>query len=86
MGEINERLNAVMQFGRGMSVVCFLALLPLCVHGQVPAALDARDEQAIDMGAAPAIKMTPHDLSFQKTNVELESLFSKKRAHSCSSR
>ncbi len=78
MGEINERLNAVMQFGRVMSVVCFLALLPLCVHGQVPAALDARDEQAIET-ALRAIKMTPHDLSFQKTNVESELILQKAR-------
>jgi HEAT repeat protein len=78
MGEINERLSAVMQFGRVMSAVCFLALLPLCVHGQVPAALDARDEQAMEM-ALRAIKMTPHDLSFQKTNVESELILQKAR-------
>ncbi|MGO9528264.1 MAG: HEAT repeat domain-containing protein [Verrucomicrobiia bacterium] len=61
-----------------MSVVCFLALLPLRVHGQVPAALDARDEQAIEM-ALRAIKMTPRDLSFQKTNVESELILQKAR-------
>jgi len=45
---------------------------------EVPPALDARDEQAIEM-ALRAIKMTPHDLSFQKTNVESELILQKAR-------
>lgn len=45
---------------------------------ELPPALDARDEQAIEM-ALRAIKMTPHDLSFQKTNVESELILRKAR-------
>src|SRR5271170_5212162 len=45
---------------------------------ETPPALDARDEQAIEM-ALRAIKMTPHDLSFQKTNVESELILQKAR-------
>jgi HEAT repeat protein len=50
----------------------------LFVEPQIPPALDARDAQAIEM-ALRAIKMTPHDLSFQKTNVESELVLQKAR-------
>ncbi|MGD1018540.1 MAG: HEAT repeat domain-containing protein [Verrucomicrobiia bacterium] len=60
-------------------LVCyFLTLCPLCFCGETPPALDARDEQAIEM-ALRAIKMTPRDLSFQKTNVESELILQKAR-------
>jgi len=77
MDKINEHLM-VGQLGRVLLVVCFLALCPLCVRSEVPPALDARDEQAIEM-AMQAIKMTPHDLAFQKTNVESELILQKAR-------
>ncbi|HUJ72356.1 MAG TPA: HEAT repeat domain-containing protein [Verrucomicrobiae bacterium] len=48
-----------------------LASFPSFLHGETPPALDATDERAIDL-ALRAIKMTPHDLSFSKTNVESE--------------
>jgi HEAT repeat protein len=57
---------------------CLLASCPSWLRGEVPPALDARDEQAIEM-ALRAIKMTPHDLSFQKTNVESELVLQKAR-------
>ncbi len=54
------------------------ASCPCCLPDQVPPALDARDEQAIEM-ALRAIKITPRDLSFQKTNVESELILQKAR-------
>jgi HEAT repeat protein len=63
---------------RVLVVWYLLALCPLCVRSEVPPALEARDEQAIEM-ALQAIKMTPHDLVFQKTNVESELILQKAR-------
>ncbi|HVM60531.1 MAG TPA: HEAT repeat domain-containing protein [Verrucomicrobiae bacterium] len=66
------------QFGR-VFVVCFLlAVAPSCLPGEIPPALDARDEQAMEM-ALRGIRMTPQDLSFQKTNVESELILQKAR-------
>lgn len=59
-------------------VFCLLASCPPWLRGEVPPALDARDERAIET-ALSAIKMTPHDLSFQKTNVESELILQKAR-------
>jgi hypothetical protein len=48
------------------------------VAAGVPPPLDATDEHAIEL-ALRAIKMTPHDLSFSKTNVESELILQKAR-------
>jgi HEAT repeat protein len=45
---------------------------------ELPPALDATDEHAIEL-ALRALKMTPHDLSFSKTNVESELILQKAR-------
>jgi HEAT repeat protein len=55
-----------------------LLIVSSAAAAELPPALDARDEQAIEM-ALRAIKMTPHDLSFQKTNVESELILQKAR-------
>ncbi len=77
MDKINERLMVV-QLGRVLLGVCFLALCPSLLHGEVPPALDAKDEQAMEL-ALRGIRMTAHDLSFQKTNVESELILQKAR-------
>jgi HEAT repeat protein len=58
--------------------LCILASCPSCLRGQVPPALDATDEHYIEL-ALRAIKMTPQDLSFSKTNVESELVLQKAR-------
>jgi hypothetical protein len=68
----------IRQLGRAAFICLFPVFLPSCVEGQVPPALDARDEQAVEM-ALQAIKMTTHDLAFQKTNVESELILQKAR-------
>ena len=45
---------------------------------ELPPALDTADEHAIEL-ALRALKMTPHDLSFSKTNVESELILQKVR-------
>ena len=57
---------------------CLLALFPSFLRAETPPALDAADERAIEL-ALRAIKMTPHDLSFSKTNVESELVLQKAR-------
>jgi HEAT repeat protein len=77
MNKINPR-PLVMQLGR-VALICFFPVfLPSCLDGQVPPALDARGEQAVEM-ALQGIKMTTHDLAFQKTNVESELILQKAR-------
>jgi len=50
----------------------FVALLtPLVLQAEVPTAFDAADAHALRL-ALRALKMTEHDLGFQKTNVEAE--------------
>ncbi len=61
-----------------MIVVCLLALCPSWLRGESLPALGATDEHAIDL-ALRALKMTPHDLSFSKTNVESELILQKAR-------
>jgi HEAT repeat protein len=63
---------------RLLIVLCVLASFPLCLRGQVPPALDGTDEHYIEL-ALRAIKMTPQDLSFSKTNVESELVLQKAR-------
>ncbi len=46
-----------------------LALCPLCRGGEIPPAFDATDEYYLAQ-ALRTLKMTPHDLSFSKTNAE----------------
>ena len=68
----------IRQLGRAAFICLFPVFLPSCVEGQVPPALDARGEQAVEM-ALQAIKMTTDDLAFQKTNVESELILQKAR-------
>jgi HEAT repeat protein len=57
---------------------CLVASYPSFLRGATPPALDGSDEHAIEL-ALRAIKMTPHDLSFSKTNVESELVLQKAR-------
>lgn len=59
-------------------VFYLLASCPSWLRGETPSALDATDEHAIEL-ALRGIKMTPHDLSFSKTNVESELVLQKAR-------
>ena len=63
---------------RTVVVFCLFASSPSWLRGEIPPALDSTDEHAIEL-ALHAIKMTPHDLSFSKTNVESELVFQKAR-------
>jgi HEAT repeat protein len=56
---------------RTIQIVAALCLFASCLRGETPPALDSTDEHAIEL-ALHAIKMTPRDLSFIKTNVESE--------------
>jgi HEAT repeat protein len=51
--------------------LCLLTSCPSFLRGETPPALDSADEHAIEL-ALRALKMTPADLSFMKTNVESE--------------
>ncbi len=57
---------------------CLVASCPSFLHGETPPALDAADEHEIEV-ALRAIKMTTHDLSFSKTNVDSELVLQKAR-------
>jgi HEAT repeat protein len=51
--------------------ICFFASCSSLLHGETPPPLDSTDEHAIEL-ALRALKMTPTDLSFMKTNAESE--------------
>jgi len=51
--------------------LCLFASRPSCLRCETPPALDSTDEHAIEL-ALRALKMTPQDLSFSKTNAESE--------------
>jgi HEAT repeat protein len=53
-------------------------IVSTAVASELPPALDATDEHSIEM-ALRALKMTPHDLSFSKTNVDSELILQKAR-------
>src|SRR5579862_1163299 len=59
-------------------IFCLLASCPSWLRGEVPPAFDAADMHAVEL-ALRGIKMTPHDLTFQKTNVESELVLQKAR-------
>src|SRR6266446_3978484 len=63
---------------RILIIFCLLASRPSCLRGEVPPALDSADERAIEL-ALRGIKMTTHDSTFQKTNVESELVLQKTR-------
>ena len=61
-----------------MLALCLLASCPSCLRGETPLPLDGADAHAIEL-ALRAIKMTPQDLSFSKTNAESELILQKAR-------
>jgi HEAT repeat protein len=77
MNKFNGR-RIVKQFGWVFFFCLSLAVCASRIRAEVAPALDGRDERAIEM-ALRAIKMTPQDLAFQKTNVESELILQKAR-------
>src|SRR5437870_4511775 len=75
MGEINDNLC-----GRSFTILlCSLCLGVLVVNSSAAEpALDTTDERYIQV-ALRALKMSEHDLSFSKTNVEAELILGKAR-------
>ena len=60
---------------RNIRILVAFFLFTSCLRGETPPAFDSTDEHALEL-ALRAIKMTPTDLSFSKTNAESELVLS----------